>query len=56
MIIHSLPCNDLYPHTENLWCACGPVVEQHENGKLILHNAWDGRDADDSDITYEGDA
>lgn len=41
-IIHVLPINDLRPHVESKYCLCKPIIE--ENGLLIIHNAFDGRD------------
>ncbi len=38
--IHILPINDIAEHTFHN-CTCNPSIE--ENGKLIIHNAFDGR-------------
>lgn len=53
--VHVVPTDDLYPHTDDLTCSCGPAVEQYENAKLVIHNAWDGR-TDDEDYDVEGEA
>lgn len=42
---HVLPLNDLKPHTESEHCKCQPQIM--ENGALIVHNAWDGREFDE---------
>jgi hypothetical protein len=41
-VIHILPINDMRPHIESRYCLCNPKIE--ENGFLIIHNAYDGRD------------
>ena len=46
-IIHILPQADLKEHSDGRAesCACQPRIETFENGnKLIVHNAWDGRE------------
>lgn len=40
--IHVLPINDSQEHDESLACPCHPTIE--ENGVLIIHNAFDGRE------------
>ena len=42
--IHVLPLNDLKPHTESVACRCVPSVENIEEGVVIVHNAYDGRE------------
>lgn len=43
--INVLPVNDLKPHIESPACKCQPSVEAVENGgRVIVHNAWDGRE------------
>ena len=40
---HVYPINDLYPHEiENNNCVCEPNIE--ENGLLVIHNSFDGRE------------
>lgn len=39
-----LPLRDLKPHIENAACKCQPRVEETGGGKIIIHNAWDGRE------------
>lgn len=41
-IINVLPINDIRPHIESQYCLCKPIIE--EEGLLIIHNAYDGRD------------
>lgn len=56
-IWHVVPCNDLKPHKEFVsiyWdilkqvvecrCACKPVIEYREEGILVIHNSFDGRE------------
>lgn len=50
MTIHVLPTNDEVPHVESEQCWCKPKVE--ENGQLIIHNSFDGRE-DFEDIDKE---
>jgi len=46
MIWHVIPINDVNPHTELSTCECTPRVEEVPNGDLmVIHNAWDGREA-----------
>jgi hypothetical protein len=42
MIINVVPINDEVAHVENESCWCKPRVE--ENGQLIIHNSFDGRE------------
>lgn len=44
---HVYPINDLKEHhTDGVGCECNPKMERNENddGWLIVHNAWDGRE------------
>ena len=43
---HILPVNDIKPHEEEgTQCPCKPAL-QFENGEMIvIHNAWDCREA-----------
>lgn len=45
-IVHVLPVNDLYPHTETgKYCACDPRIDEVEPGKfMVVHNSYDGRE------------
>ena len=40
------PTEDLYPHTldDNGDCQCHPRIEHDVNGKIIIHNSFDGRE------------
>lgn len=42
--MHVLPVNDLKEHEESEHCHCQPKVEYEENGKVIIHNSYDGRE------------
>lgn len=45
MIVHVVPINDLKRHDENgTHCACDPRTEDVGEGKMIVHNAYDGRE------------
>lgn len=49
---HVYPVNDLLPHnTESMYCECNPKLERNENddGWIIVHNAWDGRETREKD-------
>lgn len=41
---HVIPLNDLKHHSEAVSCACRPRVEHAERGKIVIHNAYDGRE------------
>ena len=48
---HILPLNDLKPHTERgQYCKCEPVIDDRENGILVIHNAYDGREFSEVDF------
>jgi hypothetical protein len=43
--IHVYPLGDLLPHnTVGESCPCAPRVEYHLDGKIVIHDAWDGRE------------
>ena len=42
IIFHVLPVNDEVEHTESKNCWCKPHIE--ENGRVIIHNSFDGRE------------
>lgn len=43
--IHVIPIDDLKPHIEKgLYCKCNPRIDSYTNGKIIIHNSWDGRE------------
>jgi len=42
--INVLPVDDIEPHIENEQCPCMPSVERHEDGRIIIHNSFDGRE------------
>lgn len=43
-VYHVLPVNDLKEHEESENCNCGPETEYYENGMVIIHNSYDGRE------------
>lgn len=45
MALHVLPINDIRLHEESgETCHCNPRVQKDENGTLVIHNAFDGRE------------
>lgn len=42
--LHTVPIDDLHPHSLCADCACGPKLEWEDHVQLIRHNAFDGRD------------
>lgn len=50
MNVHVVPLNDLKRHNENgLLCECKPWAKEVGDGKVIVHNPYDGREF------YEGE-
>lgn len=45
MALHVLPENDLKEHTMDSTCECQPSVIFEEGEMIIVHNAYDGREA-----------
>jgi hypothetical protein len=43
--MHAIPLEDLKPHEELMECPCGPSIEFVRNGFLMLHHAYDNREA-----------
>lgn len=41
---HILPLNDTKEHTESSQCPCNPEILQENHTRLIVHNAFDGRE------------
>ncbi len=41
-IYHIVPTNDLKPHSDHRACKCQPTPS--EDGLLIIHNSFDGRE------------
>jgi len=52
-IWHVEPSNDLKEHvTKGLNCHCKPAIDVQPNGsKLVIHNAYDGREFDELEKT-----
>jgi hypothetical protein len=45
-VIHVIPVDDVFEHREGADCPCVPVVSFAEpNGALVVHHAWDAREA-----------
>lgn len=42
--VHVLPVNDLKRHFERTTCHCSPRIQEETNGKVVIHNAFDGRE------------
>lgn len=53
---HVEPVNDWKPHlTSGEFCKCEPRVEVQSNGnKVVVHNAWDGREFFENEVTEYG--
>lgn len=47
--VHVIPLGDLYEHEDSLFCPCSPYPE--DDGRVIVHNAWDGREVDEQAAT-----
>ena len=44
--LHAYPLNDLREHdTESKDCSCNPVIEVNGASLLVIHKAWDCREA-----------
>jgi hypothetical protein len=39
---HVIPTDDLKSHIDSAVCKCKPAVS--EDGYLVIHNSWDGRE------------
>ena len=53
-VVHVLPLNDLRPHVEaGEWCHCQPRIQQEGEGKVVIHNAYDGREFYEEDSRAE---
>lgn len=51
-ICHVIPTDDAMEHREGTDCPCLPRVEQLGQGDaVIVHNAWDGREADETFVS-----
>ena len=48
---HILPIDDLMPHIQSKHCMCKPSIEKINNTEsIVIHNAYDGRDRQESYI------
>lgn len=53
MVVHCYPVNDIRPHiTDGFSCLCGPKVERHGSGAVVVHNSFDGREFLERGIDY----
>ncbi len=50
--VHVLPLNDLKPHEQSRACECRPAVERYENGDVVIHNSYDGREIAEQACDY----
>lgn len=41
---HVLPTNDVEEHEESIFCHCNPTQYNFDEGPVIVHNAFDGRE------------
>jgi hypothetical protein len=44
-MIHVIPMGDTCPHEEDTTCPCQPTVDASGAEILVIHNAFDGREA-----------
>ena len=42
--IHVMPVDDIFPHICSTECLCAPVITIENNGRIIVHNSYDGRE------------
>ena len=42
--INIIPNGDIKGHEESEFCYCHPRIEYEENGRIIIHNSFDGRE------------
>ena len=42
-VLHILPKDDVFSHTERPLCPCGTQRDYVMDGVVYLHRAWDGR-------------
>lgn len=54
-VYHVIPVGDLKAHLDGRHCWCKPRIETYDNGNtLISHNAADGREFFEDDLSKEG--
>lgn len=44
-VLHIIPLNDEGEHEESSYCSCEPEVRLVNDVVLVIHNAYDGREA-----------
>ena len=44
-MIHILPVGDIKPHEESTTCHCQPKVIMESGEMIVVHSAFDGREA-----------
>lgn len=49
-IWHVIPCNDLKEHEDTKLCKCNPKIDKTENGEIVVHNSYDGREFIEKEI------
>jgi hypothetical protein len=55
--IHIYPEGDLKPHnTDSRLCDCRPRLEHYDEGCLVIHNSWDGREIREGAIEHAFEA
>ncbi len=55
-IWHVLPVDDAFEHREGMDCPCLPRLQfVGVNGGIIVHNAFDGREADEAFVETVAD-
>ena len=48
--IHVYPLNDWQEHVLSERCNCNPITKSQPNGKIVVHNAFDGREEFEKEI------
>lgn len=42
--IHIMPIDDIFEHEETENCVCDPGIEDRNGYRIVIHNAFDGRE------------
>lgn len=66
MPVHVHPENDIVEHELTEKCVCGPsvvtqqvvegVIEEYENGPIVIHHSMDGREAGEKQLITDNHA
>ena len=51
--IHVMPVNDIFTHDQTVNCWCAPVVEEYDEGRVVIHNSADNREDFEDEINEE---